>query len=703
MNRWTRLAAVLALAVLAFGAVRFVAAGFLPATERISGDFGAAFPTEYFRRYRPDYPQAWPGWNYGPALHFLTLPLLLLPRWRMVAPVWALTNLAALVASFVLACRLSGVHHRLDWKAFAVLAGLWLSFQPLVNCFRPGNIEIVEMALLLWAVSALQRRADAKAGVLFGIAATIKFLPSGFFYWLAIRRRGRAVLAGAAIMALMLVLATVTLGWKDSTSIKAMGWAADTPVAGLHELSITSMFLHRASTFDAQGHISPVRWIPSDRAVAAARSGRLASALLAAVFGVLLFVRRQSPDIALDTALLFMAMFMLLPWNHDYYYVFALVPFSIVFSRALARQDRPAVGVVLVAYLLMSPPVPFAWIDRAHLFPMRFMYFVNYYDLPIAGALLLWIALTSDVLADSRAELRREWSSRIVRRVVFTCSAAALAIVAVLAVPRMAAATGATIERLDLQPAPPVDEPATFAVSPDGSRLVYVARTGPSRALCVRVLARQDTMCLPGTERAAGPFFSPDSRWIGFFADGELRKSAIGGGPAELVSPAQGAGTGSWARDQTIVFAARAGIFTVASGPAELIVPHRGEDGEYSSPSLLPSRETVLFTIAASPDSRVPTTVAQSLRTGERTRLFSGGQTRFDAVSGRLVYVLGGRVLAVPFDPRTLALKGLSLPVAPGTSASVGDGDLVYGAAPPMDVALFRVRNWTSHMTRVTP
>ena len=112
MTRAQRIGSVLALLLLAAGAVRFVQAGLLPATHRLTGDFGANFPNVYFAWLRPDFStdqtRGWPGWSYGPMLHFLTLPLFLAPRWWMVPPLWALTNLIAITTSFVCACRLSG-------------------------------------------------------------------------------------------------------------------------------------------------------------------------------------------------------------------------------------------------------------------------------------------------------------------------------------------------------------------------------------------------------------------------------------------------------------------------------------------------------------------------------------------------------------------------------------------------------------------
>ena len=105
-STWRALARGIAvLIVVGVGAARFFLAGLAPAVSGLRGDFAAVFPTEYVATLRPDFPvdAVWPGaWSYGPMLHFLTLPLLLLPAWSLVSAVWAIVNTAALLSSFVM-------------------------------------------------------------------------------------------------------------------------------------------------------------------------------------------------------------------------------------------------------------------------------------------------------------------------------------------------------------------------------------------------------------------------------------------------------------------------------------------------------------------------------------------------------------------------------------------------------------------------
>src|SRR6185369_1437660 len=79
---------------------------------------------------------------------------------------------------------------------------------------------------------------------------------------------------------------------------------------------------------------------------------------------------------------------------------------------------------------------------------------------------------------------------------------------------------------------------ATFDISPDGTHLAIVLDQGNrKRALGLRPLDQDTTTVLAGTEGAENPFFSPDGAWIGFLADGKLKKVAVTGGAPLTLCP----------------------------------------------------------------------------------------------------------------------------------------------------------------------
>ncbi len=113
---------------------------------------------------------------------------------------------------------------------------------------------------------------------------------------------------------------------------------------------------------------------------------------------------------------------------------------------------------------------------------------------------------------------------------------------------------------------PATSSPLHFALSPDGGRLAFVASgEGPPR-LWVRTLDAVAAQPLAGTESAQYPFWSPDSRSIGFFAGGKLKRIDLAGGPPQALADAPAGRGGAWNPDGTILFASsRAALFRVSA------------------------------------------------------------------------------------------------------------------------------------------
>ena len=681
-----------------YGAARFVKAALIPASRGFTGDFAAVFPSPYFARLRPDFPtnQVWEGgWYSGPMLHFLTFPLFALPKWWMVPPAWALANLIALVVSFVCVCRLAEVSPRVGWRQITVLASLWLLYQPLGTAFASGNIEIIEVAFILSAVVALQNAKDGRAGTLLGAAAMLKFLPIGFLAWCALRHRWRAVVAGGATIAIVLGLTAVTLGWKDSVLAAAMGSADGWSNAGLHELSVTSMFLHWAGVLDAA--ILEVTWFPSTRADVAAWAGQIASLLLASGVALALVVRRRRTIAPMEVAVLFLTMLLAVPRNHDYYYVFALVPFSLLLLQTAAARDWIAVVATSVAYVLISPPVPFSWIDRTGWFALPFMYVVNFWNLPVVGGLILWLQVTArlwSVPAEDVAQPQPwERSRRLAVSGLLLCSV----LVAFVAWPRSAPTADVTTQAM--QPGLRIVGPRAIAVSPAGDRLAYVSDRG---TLCTRRLVDAVTSCWTEIRDARLPFFSPNGRWVAFFSGDALMRVPVAGGAGQRIATAIGGNGGSWSdddsqprlgRDGVIVFATTSGIVKLdtSDGRATVIAVRHPDEGVWSSPQMLPGGAALLFAVSPLGGLGEDDVTAWSLTTRQSKKVVSGNQPYFDQSSGLLVYVKSGRAFSTTFHTDTLSASAVSLPLAAdvldaGAGAQFAmsaEGTVVYAPAEP--------------------
>ena len=235
---------------------------------------------------------------------------------------------------------------------------------------------------------------------------------------------------------------------------------------------------------------------------------------------------------------------------------------------------------------------------------------------------------------------------------------------------------------------------STVELSPDGSRLVFPIKSSDGKqVLATRLLSETRPAPLSGTENGRDPFFSPDGKWIGFFADGKMKKiSAQGGAPVVLCEAPNGRG-GSWGGDGNIIAALNA-VGGLSRVSAEGGTPQLTTKGPiHRWPQLLPGNEAVLLTASVSmvafEDANI---AAASLKTGETKILVRGGYFgRYlptgDSI-GHLVYAHEGVLFAVPFDPARLELRGPAVPMLEDLAADPnsgagqfsfsGNGNLVY-------------------------
>jgi eukaryotic-like serine/threonine-protein kinase len=215
-----------------------------------------------------------------------------------------------------------------------------------------------------------------------------------------------------------------------------------------------------------------------------------------------------------------------------------------------------------------------------------------------------------------------------------------------------------------------------FAVSPDGSTLVYVGQDGVTTRLYRRALDASAVEALPGTEGAYAPFFAPDGKSVGFFASGALRRAAIDGSAtvtlAEMVLP-YGA---TWLSDGRIIVAANEGdrLVSVPSGGGSPVpVGFGSSSAPLVFPEPLPGERALLLTTMDHRLAVVPLAGGPVLLLGPggavqadsvtpETELFSGSHPKYIASGHILYHSLDGAVMALPFDP--VAHRVLGAPVA---------------------------------------
>ncbi len=234
-------------------------------------------------------------------------------------------------------------------------------------------------------------------------------------------------------------------------------------------------------------------------------------------------------------------------------------------------------------------------------------------------------------------------------------------------------------------------------LSPDGSTIAFVARASAATPplLYVRRLNQTRATALAGTEDAISPFFSPDSKWIAFFANTKLKKVAATGGAAIVIADALSSRGGSWAPDDTIVFQAdnqpnRPLLRVSANGGTAVALPALA-DGEVTEvwPQMLPSGNALIYTSSvvdgAYNDANV---MGRLLPDGPPKVIVRGGYHGRALPSGQLIYMHDNTLFAAPFDtvrleitaPAVPALEGvMSNGLTGGAQFSVSnDGTLVY-------------------------
>jgi Tol biopolymer transport system component len=229
------------------------------------------------------------------------------------------------------------------------------------------------------------------------------------------------------------------------------------------------------------------------------------------------------------------------------------------------------------------------------------------------------------------------------------------------------------------------DQPTrtALAISSDGHFLVYAAvRENPSERdrpqLYLRSLDTLAAKPIAGTEDGICPFLSPDDRWVGFEADGKLRKVPVGGGvPVDLCPVDEKLFGASWSRDRRIVYspARDSGLMAVSDDggtPVKLTTPDRAR-GEFSHrlPYCLPDGRGILFTIKHHAWDNQPSVAVLDLRTANWRILVADGADARYVAPGRLAFLRRGTLMLVPFDPERLAVSGRPVPAAAGIAQSL--------------------------------
>jgi len=204
-------------------------------------------------------------------------------------------------------------------------------------------------------------------------------------------------------------------------------------------------------------------------------------------------------------------------------------------------------------------------------------------------------------------------------------------------------------------------------LSPDGNYLVFSAVSpGWGGQLYLRRIDSLSSKPLPGTEGAENPFWSPDSKWVGFSAGSKLRKVPVDGGSPLVICDSAGLRGASWSSNGTILFVPGTGVpvysVSQAGGTPVAVTQLDKSAGELTHrwPVFLPDGKHFLFFSRGEGNA----IYAASLNSKERKLILKNDTNALYVSSGYLLFVRDGVLMAQRFDVDRLELKGSAVAVA---------------------------------------
>jgi serine/threonine protein kinase/Tol biopolymer transport system component len=247
------------------------------------------------------------------------------------------------------------------------------------------------------------------------------------------------------------------------------------------------------------------------------------------------------------------------------------------------------------------------------------------------------------------------------------------------------------------------------AVSPNGQHLAYSVVVDGQQGLWLRDLTSARARFVPGTVGALHPFWAPDSRNIGFFADGKLKRVNVDGGPVMTLCDAPSGRGGTWNEGGVILFAPTpsSGLFRVSAGgsaPVAVTTPDRAaaEIG-HGFPSFLPDGRHYLYT-TRSPEPGKTAVYVGNLDSSLRTRLAGATSNAVYTTLGYVLFVREQTLMAQRFDVNALTTMGDPVSIAQDVDYFPGESEGMFSASSASNghSVLVYTSGWVEGVARLT-
>jgi len=237
---------------------------------------------------------------------------------------------------------------------------------------------------------------------------------------------------------------------------------------------------------------------------------------------------------------------------------------------------------------------------------------------------------------------------------------------------------------------PASSDATSFALSPDGRQLVFAAAVADrAPTLWVRPFDVTTASPLAGTEGASYPFWSPDGRAIGFFADGKLKRIDVSGGTVQVLADAPTGRGGAWSDDGVILFTPTNRVdptdvlmqVSAVGGTPKPVTHHAAGQASHRWPQFLPDGRRFLF-LSTHGRADANGVYLGSLDGGEPIRLLPAESAALFAPPDRLLVVRQGVLRAIRFDPDRGTIDGDGVPVADAVGTDAGIERSAFPVSP---------------------
>lgn len=248
----------------------------------------------------------------------------------------------------------------------------------------------------------------------------------------------------------------------------------------------------------------------------------------------------------------------------------------------------------------------------------------------------------------------------------------------------------------------------SFAISPDGSRIVYTAKVGGSTMLYNRPLNESAVEGIPGTEGAENPFFSPTGQYIGFFSDGMLRKVFHSGGKVTDLYNVSEYGSAIWLPNDSIVIGGIPGeglkIISANGGLAYNLTTTKIEHGEWkhNAPSHIIGTDKILYVVESGSRLNISINLINSKTKEEKVLIPDAGAPKYIR-SGHLLHVTDGAIYANVFDVEKDIISESSILLIEGNESTTGNERIQYQVSDEGDFvySIDQGQNWQGELVLV--